>query len=156
MVEIVESKGPIDEFVVSICEMEWEVRLPRDYRAFLIKHNGGLPKPDVFEFKGQQAGSSVNRFFHIGLEKNYSITEQRKVYKGRIPNDLFPIACDPFGNLICIATRGKQYGALFFWDHEWEAECGIDPDYSNVTPIADTFNEFLEGLHEIDDDTGIE
>lgn len=147
MVDFSESRGPLDDFIISICELEWELRLPEDYRRFLATHNGGRPIPDAFRFKSGEGGSLVDGFFHIGLEKDYGLIQNRKSYKDRIPSDLLPIACDPFGNLICIATRGSNYGRVYFWDHEREADDGESADYSNVRLIADAFSGFLEGLY---------
>ena len=66
----------------------------------------------------------------------------------RMPEELVPIAHDPGGNQICIAVAGPKTGAVYFWDHEEEADDDETPGYDNVYLIANSFNEFLNSLTE--------
>ena len=56
-----------------------------------------------------------------------------------------PIARDPGGNQILLAFAGPNEGKVYFWDHEEEPAM---PNYSNCHLIADSFREFIEGLHD--------
>lgn len=51
-----------------------------------------------------------------------------------IPQKLFPIACDSFGNLILLCIAGARYGNVYFCDHEK----GMSPAL-----ITDSFSSFL-------------
>ena len=121
---------------------------------FLIKYNGGRPVQDCFDSKNNDAGSVVDAFLGFRKERHLSIQGHIETYENRIPRELFPIAYDSFGNVICIGIKSEYYGKVYFWDHEWEAEesLGESPDFSNVTLIAENFDEFVEGLHEYVDD----
>jgi cell wall assembly regulator SMI1 len=45
MIKIVDSGRPLAESDLQRLEQNLDVGLPRPYRAFLIAHNGGIPKP---------------------------------------------------------------------------------------------------------------
>jgi hypothetical protein len=67
---------------------------------------------------------------------------------------MFPISYDSFGNLILIAIKNADRGKIYFWDHEMEADPnqGEVPDYSNLTLIADSFDEFINSLHDFEEE----
>lgn len=94
-------------------------KLPKEYREFLLKFNGGSPKNSVFDYRmdGSLHGSTVKRLFGIGV-KGYDLGENWRIYSDRIPSGFLPIGIDSFGNLICIGLHGKNAGKLFFWNHE--------------------------------------
>lgn len=71
-----------------------------------------------------------------------------KMFKGRMPKFYLPIGCDPGGNQICLAVKGQNYGQVFFWDHEFEADDGCEPTEENLTRIASSFDAFLDSLRE--------
>jgi hypothetical protein len=149
MPKIEEDYGPLKESVLVLYEKKWGYKLPEPYRDFLLSHNGGYPEPDAFNFKNKDTGSSVDRFLGIDIGEYDNLIEYLENYKNRIPNDLFPIAHDPGGNLICICISGDNYGKIFFWDHDIEADEGELPDYSNITLISDSFEEFMNNLYEL-------
>ena len=126
------------------------VLLPAEYKAFLLKSNGGRPTPDVFEVPGWHGRSNELDFFY-GIheaEKVDRLDWACDVYDERIPGDLIPIANDANGNAICIGWKGKRAGKIYFWDHEDELDGhgGFRQDYRNVFLVADSLQEFLDGL----------
>lgn len=135
--------------------------LPADYKEFLLKYNGGSPNFDTFEIKndfpdGKSSFDDVRFFFgidnNIFSKKNYDIFKKIKQSKDRIPEQLLPIACDSFGNRICIGIKDKYYGKIYFWDHENEAGSRnpfdniIKPWWKNITLIANSFTDLLNSL----------
>lgn len=133
-------------------ERRLAIQLPAQYRHFLLAHNGGRPTPNVFHFKNQRgtdAVSCIDWFLaiydgeHDNFETYFSWCKTDDV---RMPLELVPIAHDPGGNLVCIAIAGAQCGAVYFWDHEQESDDPEGPSYLNVHLIADSFDEFLNGL----------
>ncbi len=143
--------GPLDENCLRALEQLWEFQLPKEYRTFLLKYNGGRPKKDTFYFhSSNDDGSVVHVFFGIYKDDNYNLLMSLTEIGGRYPSDSFPIASDVCGNHICITVKGPNRGKIYFWDHETEAdtEQGEVADYSNMTLIADSFNEFIDGLYE--------
>lgn len=149
VLQILESCGPLDEKILRNYESQWGFVLPHQYRQFLLQYNGGLPRPDGFNFKGKKNGSDVQCFYGITDDADMSLIEELESYKNRLPTRLFPIANDSGGNLICISVIGNDIGKIYFWDHEREADTkqAQSPDeVKNIVLIADSFGEFLEGL----------
>ncbi len=69
-------------------------------------------------------------------------------YRERMPSNLIPIAYDPGGNLVCLSTKGKDEGSVYFWDHENEAAVAGAPQpyYDNLRLVASSFGAFLASL----------
>lgn len=149
-VEILESKEPVTEQQLAQLEEQLGRKLPPAYRAFLLKHNGGYPVPDTFDLPemGADADGMVDRFLAIHDGEHSNLYDYLETYAGRLPPNLFPVAHDPGGNVICISVDGEDSGQVYFWDHEEEAEDGETPTFENVYLIADDFDAFLDGLHE--------
>jgi cell wall assembly regulator SMI1 len=147
--EITDSEKPLSEKSISGLEKTIGYRLPEGYRKLLVSHNGGNAQGEnAFRYKyerGPYTESRINHFF--SLTKEYGSLDKmylRMTRDGRIPKSLLPIANDPFGNLICISLAGKDRGAVFFWDHENEPN-GKN-EFRNIHLIADSFEEFIDGL----------
>ena len=148
--EMTNTHGPLDENCLRALEQIWYFQLPKDYRNFLLKYNGGWPRKDTFNFYGKKDdGSSIHAFFGIYKDDNYNLLNKVNDIGDRHTNDSFPIASDDYGNRICITVKGPNRGKVYFWDHEMEANPSENevPDYSNMTLIANTFTEFLNGLY---------
>lgn len=148
--EILEYNNSLDDKTLNNFEKEFQIRLPDEYRQFIIKYNGGYPEPDGFKFMNKSKGSSVDRFLGLVDDEYEDIRKYIQKYKDRIPTNLIPIAYDPGSNLVCISVSGEDFGSVYFWEHELEFDEGQKPDYSNVTIIANNFNEFLNGLYEVE------
>lgn len=146
------SRHKIDDKELSDLETRLKMKLPNDYKKFLLQNNGGIPIPNVFDFidgDGQNSNSLVHYFYavyndngHDNLENNYNFFKSER----RIPSNILPIAEDPFGNMICISVSGDDYGKVYFWDHELE---GQSESYDNISLIASSFDEFINNLHEV-------
>jgi hypothetical protein len=147
--EIKDSVGSIETSTIDKLEKNLGIRLPSQYREFLKKYNGGYPIPDGFFLKDKSDGSSIDRFLGIDVGEHSNLEKYLVIYKGRIPKNLFPIAHDPGGNLIVIGLSGDTSDKIYFWDHEQESD-DYEPEMSNIHLIADSFEEFLGGLYEID------
>jgi hypothetical protein len=138
-----------------IYEFEHQInaKLPQAYVEFLLQYNGGRPKQDAYhmiEPTHETLGlfEGVEWFYTLAEDEIYNLQEIYKLYLDRLPKELIPIASDGFANQICLAVRGDNYGKVYFWDHDWEAEEGEEPTYSNVYLIANSFAEFIDKLYE--------
>lgn len=122
--------------------------LPDDYRAFLVKHNGGVPTPAVFAFlqDGVQYHGEVRLFFSATGTGPDSIRGILTIYKQRVPAGFLPIAADSCGNLVCLVLEGEQAGKVYFWDHEFECDEDEVADFRNVSLVANSFEAFLKHL----------
>ena len=146
-----EATGPLDELILSRHEDSWGFRLPDDYRRFLLQFNGGRPHPRYFEFKDHEGGSSVHSFLGFNEDYNRNLVKKLQMFKDRLPARFFPVAYDDGGNQICLSISGNDRGKVYFWDHELQADqtVGESPENAdNIMLVADSFEEFLNGLHE--------
>lgn len=145
---IEESEKPLTLEGLEAAEQRLQVVFPAEFREFLLKHNGGRPRPNTFEFidtNGESSNSLIDFFLAIfdGNIDNLEIEYRARVAEDRLLPHLVPIANDPFGNLICLSVRGEDQGKVYFWDHEIEPETA---GYENMSLIADSFTEFLNKL----------
>lgn len=153
-IEIHDACEPLRDLDIVPVERQLGSSLPADYKRFLLTHNGGYPEPDAFTIEGYPSGGDalVHYFMCVKDDDIYNLIDWVEAYSGRLPPNLLPVACDTLGNLICLSISGEDLGRVYFWDHEEEAGTGETPSYDNVYPIANSFQEFLNGLHNLDND----
>jgi hypothetical protein len=124
--------------------------IPAPYRAFLLRHNGGRPEqPGEFSMRdlnGRDQVGTVQRFLGVNADEYFNLEDYLKTYADRVPESFFPIAYDPGDNLIVISTAGDKAGAIYFWDHEFEADEGQPPTERNLYPISDNLDGLLDQL----------
>ncbi len=128
--------------------------LPDDFKRFLMQFNGGRPKPNAYPLLGLDKNpyGGVHFFFGIdGPGESYDLEESFEVMNGRIPDNLFPIACDDGGDLLCLSLYGDDAGSVVFWDYYAEH---FPPTYDNIyrIPGADSFSAFIELLDHYPED----
>ncbi|GAA5134377.1 hypothetical protein GCM10023213_05970 [Prosthecobacter algae] len=133
------SPGPITK-PERITEFEKSIglELPEDYRAFLIKHNGGCPCPSSFETESGIV-VSVTRLLSLGaplsfdrLETNY----KSNAWSEGFVNGIIKIGYDPGGQELMMATSGTIKGSIYLI---------IDND---AHLAAKSFTEFMRRLEE--------
>ena len=137
-------------FLGAVEEM-WGFNLPKDYRDFLLKTNGGIPEKNTFYFYDKSNESSIDEFFGVKKGFNNNILLKQKYAGDRVPENFLPIAREALGNLILLSVKNADRGKIYFWDHEMEADDGEVPDYSNLTLIANSFEEFIASLRDEED-----
>src|SRR5262245_38417657 len=107
--------GPLlSEIEVQDLENEIGFKLPKEYRRFLLAHNGGRPKPRAFPIHNFPYDSFglVQVFFGVRGEIESSTLEWNwDIHQERIPTNLFPFACDDGGDLICLSIFGEDAGS---------------------------------------------
>jgi hypothetical protein len=151
-------------------ERKLDARLPAAYKAFLRKYNGGSPEPRYFK------NEVLSEFFGAKIkDKLYDLAANHRSMRKWLPAEVIPIARDAFGNVICLAIRGKNRGKVYFWDHEGAPE-RVDirakypmiqfkphntpqapikddwPGHPDLSLIADNFAKFLDSFHDFDDE----
>ncbi len=147
--------GALEPEKLEAFEAQIGARLPDDYRAFLLEHNGGRPKERVFAAPDDplEKEGAWNERELIGLyglhEQNVPITEStmdalslskawRDLQKDVPGNTLLPIGQDWSGSYVCLDLGRKRFGEVCFFDHEFEV----------TTTLAGDFESFLEQLIE--------
>ena len=153
MINFTQTERPALKSDIEEIERYVGLNLPYEYKQHLLKYNGGRCNPNTFSFieNDKINESSVDWFLAIYDGKYDNLREYitiMKIEKKRTPEHIIPIAHDPGGNLICISCGAKDYGCIYFWDHENEVDYSTsnDSDYSNLYFIAKDFSNFLNEL----------
>ncbi len=138
---------PISEERISAFEEKWNIILPEIYKDFLLKNNGGKPKPSKFCFfdshRNRKDESVVNNFYGLASSKkekrtHLSLDFKMQVFMDRLPEGAIPIASEVFGNQL-VMLLSEELGGIYFFDHEYEED--------NLYFVAKSFKEFLDILH---------
>lgn len=94
-------------------EQRYHFTFPDQHKKFLLKYNGGYTPNTTFKAKG--VSSDLRGFFGVGDVGLSLDNEPLKLWAER---NLFPIACDSFGNLVVMGINDESSGKVFFCDHE--------------------------------------
>jgi hypothetical protein len=111
-------------------EFEQEIggTLPEDYRAHMLKYNGGVPSSYYLYFGEPDDDILLSRFKSI---KYGTPLVEKQDY---LPEDYLSIGYTQTGYL-AMSLDKNEYGSIFVYYSEAE-----------LTKIASSFTEFLEGL----------
>ena len=145
------SAGPqLSEFSVTALERKLDIKLPPDYRRFLMEYNGGDPTPGYFSIPGEIPGGSVRvvqNFFGVKKLENASNLEWAfNTFRNDLPNNIIPVASTGYeDDAVCISTSGADTGKVYFWNSQGAGRLG---SYDELHLLADTFQEFLDSLYE--------
>ena len=121
---------------ISRFEEELRIKLPVDYRNFLLVANGGCPPPNLFTLE-DALEVEVRRFFSMGDNNSQSLQREIQILKDDLPYGVIPIAIDWGGNRICLGIDAPFLNEVFFWNHE---KFGNEA----LTKIAESFSSFLD------------
>jgi hypothetical protein len=119
-------------------------RLPDSYCRFLLKHNGGRPKPGYFLAveDGEPQWMRGHFFFGIGAPvESCDLGWNSSIFQGRIHKGVIPIASDEVGNRFCLDLRQPSSSPVLFWDHEKE---GLGKNAALSIVIATSFEEWIQ------------
>ncbi len=135
--------------------------LPADYRNFLARRNGGLLAGTVEArwlsslYRGGYGVVQVERFFSMGGDEagevrsiGIELADMEHDPAG-IPDGIFAIGADVFGNLVTIDLRAASYGQVAVVDHEVIGESF--PDAESYQIVAGSFSEFVSLLRRSED-----
>jgi hypothetical protein len=135
-----QSSGPalvIDD--ISRFEKEIGFALPRDYRDFLLEHNGGIPQPADFKVKiGSETLVDAVQAFHSLLGESDVLRMEWHQAKRELPAGWLPIGLDIFGETLCVSLKGLNYGRVFLTEGYVEY-LGHKP---HMWKLANSFNDF--------------
>ena len=142
--KISKGRGPsVDENSILNFEEQIGFKLPSSYVDLIMYSNGGHPELDTFSAEDDEW--SVSRFFSIEPEdtstENVIWNYRHNKLRG-LPDSLLPIAGDGGGNLfyLDLAYGEKAPVLIFIHDH--------DIPTRKLQKLAETFADFIDGLHE--------
>jgi len=138
---VCDKSSPASEAEIAAFEMEIGIRLPEDYRKFLILCHGGTLSEDCSFIEDSDSFSLAPPESIYDLR---SIREYRASYRAndsRMPTDVLPIIGDGLGNEFCIGISSNNRGKIYFFDHEG----GLDPT-EYFCQLSDSFTEFIANL----------
>lgn len=129
---------------------DYNIELPHEYRNFLLRYNGGKPLARRFKTQDGKQSSSIMLFFPLSEHIDPNLLSEYKELTDEdliLPN-LLPIGNDPIENKICISLSGDDRGFIYYWSLDMEDidEDDFYPSYKNVSLIAKSFSEFINGL----------
>lgn len=144
-IEFRRSRPALTESDLAAFEERLHIKLPQDYRNFLLVNNGGKPRLKTFPIQNNPSDTHayIEYFLCICEDDIYDLSIWIRRYRHRVPMQMIPIAIDPGGNLICLTISGENPNKLYFWDHENEVEQGSQPWDKNLYFIANNFTELI-------------
>lgn len=151
-----EQFGPADEGGVAAFEDHVGHPLPTDYRQYLLTVGGGQPEPEQKLGTGdldadERTHPVVTFFFGIGVDEDaLDLDAALDIYRGRMPDELVPIATNDAGDLVCLQVSGESPGAVWSWMHEEEGNEEDQPFWGNLTRVADGFTPFVDALQDLE------
>src|SRR5262245_12834888 len=145
--QIINCARPLTSSDIAALQHRTGTKLPEAYKRFLLKYNGGQPTPAKFPIRDMpNLFPGMSRFpntigviqVFFGLERSIESSNLDwgvETFNGRIPSNLFPIACTGTGEILCLSLFGDDEGAVVLWD--WHRPTP-QPSYDNVHHVADT------------------
>lgn len=110
-----------------------------EHRAFLRRHNGGVPEPSrIVQSIAEMDGVEVDDF--LGLGHAYDIIKANDDERDVLPPGTYAFACHAIGNSFAIKHTGRNAGTVYSVD--WEDSSRKPRAYR----LAKRFGEFLDRL----------
>lgn len=139
---------PDAEPAVLVWEQTNNVRLPEDYRRFILKFNGGSVYPRMFKITVSfgDADSSEQEEMLDRIYRWDTVQANAQSYKSAIPSGFLLVAETPGAIEILLSVSQEHFGAVFAWSrttHVW----GTDTN-SVIWRLADNFSYFLSHLYD--------
>lgn len=138
------------------------VRLPSDYREFLLKYGGGELDEPYYSFKMTRPGdlegelteweglgglSSFNPEGINDLPTNYKYMSSEEREFPYIPSDMIVIGGSG-GSCLLLGIKGKHRGKVFFWHADlFHGDEQGSETYDNISFVSNTFEEFIKSLY---------
>ncbi|MBC7527945.1 MAG: SMI1/KNR4 family protein [Chthonomonadaceae bacterium] len=136
-------------------ETEMELKIPQQYRDFLLIFKAGVPRFNRFAYyslgdyydDGSIKHALVTEFFTTLCEDDgpaYDVAGQFFGCYGEIPDWLLPFTNDAAGSYICIAHKGENEGKVYYWNRDYYSYDRHDPNEDTLTLLTSSFNKFVQ------------
>ncbi|MEM9365096.1 MAG: SMI1/KNR4 family protein [Planctomycetota bacterium] len=112
---------PATERQIAMLEKRIGVKLPKEYRRFLITINGGRRPGAGWELT--KHGLAIDTFYGLcrdfhDLAYRVDRVLQQEPGTGLFPSNSLPIASELGGNEILLKFSGKDAGSIWYWDDQ--------------------------------------
>lgn len=154
----VSGNGSLDPKLLSEFEEEFNVKLPEQYREFMIKYNGGRVDPNIFDLDVIDDATVLNELYELKTEKGLDLYSVNDLHEDYFSDEFIAIGDDPGGSDICIGVKGDVRGKVYFFDRESDYEEYDEEgeeiliDEKIMYLLSDTFYGFLDSLYGDEDD----
>jgi cell wall assembly regulator SMI1 len=132
--KIKQTQKNLSEVEISIFEQDYSLKLPDNFKKFLLKKNGGIVENE---------SSEISLF--LSLNEGQSIKDEidtHQITEQNIPKGFLPIALDYSDNPITInLNEGDDYGKIVIFELDFEGDGHV---------IANSLEELL-GVNNIDE-----
>lgn len=125
-------------------EESFNIKLPEDYKNFLIKYNGADIVDEIFYVKDIEQKILMGGFYGVESDKKkIGLINQNKEYGDDIPDNSLLIGSDPGSGWILLVNDGENNG-IWYYDHSYFFSKLSDE--LNTYFICETFTDFLKML----------
>ncbi|MBP3041173.1 SMI1/KNR4 family protein [Bacillaceae bacterium Marseille-Q3522] len=141
------SYKPLISEDIKLFENEYGIKLPDDYKKFLLLNNGGKPVKRRFKTADGTITTSIMLFFPLSDETESNLRSLYNKYKLRkiVPSNLMPIGIDPADSLICLEIGEND--KVYFCDMDYfEEDNELKEEYIKL--VSENFLTFLNSLYE--------
>ena len=148
---------PTDETAIRRLEERLGIRLPEQYRQFMLAYNGSFVdlNASIRYMEGDmENGLPLQCFFGLCDEDHgYSIESNLDEYVdgSRVMRSFLPIGIDQTDDLVCLKIKGDNVGSVYAWIFEEEAEpedveAENEAGWENMYFLAENFDQLIEKI----------
>ena len=146
----------LSELDIQDVENKISYLLPNDYKLFIMKFNGGVPKKSNIDFCENKLlipGDDIKRFYGFGVKPTNDFLHKMEVMGDEIPEGFVYIAYTHSSNFFLLSLRDDSFGSVYYKDHETEdfSDFDIKNLPESIIKVSDCFEEFLSRLYEVED-----
>jgi cell wall assembly regulator SMI1 len=146
-----EAATPAD---IAALEQDYDFTLPADYKAHLLRYNGGWPLRKAFPQPTDDGQTVVRKISDFKSIKYGPTTLERslRALGNDLHSDLVPFGTETGGDLFCLSVGPEDYGSVYYISHESykppkRKEMKQPRAYGKgVSFLAPSFTAFLQGL----------
>jgi len=125
-------------------EKSFRIKLPEDYKNFLIQHNGGVVTDGCLYVKELDEYMLMGYFFGTGIKKGVSdIIKINEEFYDDIPKKSLLIGEDEGSGFLLLINDGENDG-IWYYDHTYFFK--KSNDNLNTYYICETFSDFIKHL----------